>query len=427
MAADIIPIQLSLTKGDVVTLWAPTWEEDGEDWEAFLGHGDRLYVLPDAAHLAAFIRSDAPHDLTDHPSWPVAKRALADELVADDDHRFDIVGIPELVAEPPNVWSLAELADTVAMLHSLAEVCDLPAVEEILASSAGFSSAAIGQAAFLGRAGKKLWNEVGKIVASRWDTVIETLDGIIAEPETDDDAVATAVDEIESMRRSAAAVARESDSVAVGHGDDVSPAEEVGGANAGHQEQAEERDPDLDFWDEVGIDCVSITVDGRTGWTLRCYLDDTPVFLSTGERIQLHASPAALETYLADASAENSLSHLDAWATIREAIDGGEASVIAGPENQYRLDGLRDDLLAGPELVDAGQLELAVELLQDAADSRGDEEPALALGSSTALGNLVRAITHPDPNRLPPSPPFDDEVAAWDALVSVFSATLDWK
>ena len=57
MAADIIPIELGLTAGNGLTLWAPTWREDGEDWEAFLGHGDELYVFPTTAHLAAFIRT----------------------------------------------------------------------------------------------------------------------------------------------------------------------------------------------------------------------------------------------------------------------------------------------------------------------------------------------------------------------------------
>ena len=67
MAADIIPIELGLTAGNGLTLWAPSWREDGEDWEAFLGHGDDLYVFPTTAHLAAFIRTSTEHDLLDHP------------------------------------------------------------------------------------------------------------------------------------------------------------------------------------------------------------------------------------------------------------------------------------------------------------------------------------------------------------------------
>lgn len=415
MAADIIPIQLSLTQGDVVTLWAPTWVEDDEEWEAFLGHDDQLYVLPDAAHLAAFIRSDAEHDLTDHPSWGQAKRALADELEPDDDHRFDIVGIPELVSAPPTVWSLAELADTVSILRSLAEVCDLPVVDEVLSSSAGFVSAATGQTAFIGRAGKKLWHEIGRVVADRWDSIIEALDAIVATPETEPAAVEAAQAEIDAVSRGADTDADDADRAGDGFDDTEEAAEEL------------PRDPDLEFWDEVGIDCISVTIGGRTGWGLRCYLGDSPVFLSEGDKITLFRKPAALETYLTDPAADNSLSGLDAWATIRDAIGGGEASVIAGPENTYRLDGLDDGLLGGPLDVDSEQLALAAELLADAAAARGDDEVSVALSTATALGNLVRAATQPDPDRMPPSPPFDDEVAAWRMLVDTFQRHLSWK
>ena len=82
MAADIIPIELGLTAGNGLTLWAPSWREDGEDWEAFLGHGDDLYVFPTPAHLAAFIRTSTEHDLLDHPEWETAAELLVDELRA---------------------------------------------------------------------------------------------------------------------------------------------------------------------------------------------------------------------------------------------------------------------------------------------------------------------------------------------------------
>jgi hypothetical protein len=415
VAADIIPIQLSLTQGDVVTLWAPMWVEDDEEWEAFLGHGDHLYVLPDAAHLAAFIRTNAEHDLTDHPSWEQAKRALADELEPGDDHRFDIVGIPELVAAPPTVWSLAELADTVSILRSLAEVCDLPVIDEVLSSSVGFASAAAGQTAFIGRSGKKLWHEIGRVVADRWDSIIEALDAIVTTPDTDEAAVAAAQAEIDAVSRGA-----DTDT-------DVAAASSGLPADAGDADEEEPRDPDLDFWDEVGIDCISVTIGGRTGWGLRCYLGDAPVFLSDGGKILLFRKPAALEAYLIDPAADNSLSGLDAWASIRDAVGGGDASVIAGPENTYKLDGLDDDLQGGPLEVDARQLSLATELLADAAAARGDDEVSVALSTATALGNLVRAATQPDPDRMPPSPPFDDEVAAWRVLVETFDSNLSWR
>ena len=63
MASDIVPIQLSLTEGDLVTLWAPRWREDGEEWEAFLGDDDALFAFPEVAQLAAFVRRSYPDSL----------------------------------------------------------------------------------------------------------------------------------------------------------------------------------------------------------------------------------------------------------------------------------------------------------------------------------------------------------------------------
>lgn len=416
MAPEIIPIELSLTNGNGVTLWAQRWSEDGEEWEAFLGHGESLYVFPSAAHLAAFIRASDEHDLIDHPQWEVAKRALADELVPDDDHRFDIVGVPDLVAEPPDVWALAELADTVAILHSLADVCDLPAIDEVLDSAAGFNQAAGGAPAFVGRQGVRLWDEVGATVVDRWDTVIEALDGIVATPAVDEQLLATAQAELDAV----SALAGEVDpGVALEGEDDV-----VGDVE--DLDEVTERDEDLIFWDEVGIDCLEIGLPQRVGWTLRCYLDDAPVFLSRGGKTLIFSSPDGLENYIVDSTAENSLSALDAWTSIREGIDAGDAAVLAGPENTYQLVGLDEALLAGPASVRPGQLSLAVELLTDAAAARKSDDVAHALSTASPLGSLVTAIVKPDAGRMVPAPPYDDEVAAWTSLVDAFAASLEW-
>jgi hypothetical protein len=402
VAADIVPIELGLTDGNVVTLWAPRWREDGEEWEAFLGHEEDLYVFPDAAHLAAFIRTNDEHDLIDHPEWESAGNALTDELVPDEDHQFDIVGVPDLVAEPADTWTLAELADTVAILHSLAEVCDLPVIDEVLASSDGFGLLQRGEVAFLGRNGVKLWDEIGAVVADRWDDVVDALDGIISIPDVDVAALATAEQELAAV---AAVVAADADA------DEI---EEV------------DRDPDLTFWDEIGVDCVQITTDGRTGWTLRCYLGDEPVFLSKHNRIQLYSSPAKLESYLADATVDHRMVRLSVWPEIREAVDGGDAAVIAGPENTYVLDDLVEDMHTGPGAVNRRRLDLAVELLTDAATARGDDETVEALSTATPLGNLISAIVKPNPDRLPPAPPFEDEADSLAVLIERFRATLDW-
>src|SRR3954464_2831316 len=110
MAQDIIPIELGLPQGDVVTLWAPRWREDGEEWEAFLGDEDDLYAFPDRAHLAAFVRTSERHDLLDHPAawgataerpapldppaWDAVPSLNGPELIPDEDHTDGPVGVP---------------------------------------------------------------------------------------------------------------------------------------------------------------------------------------------------------------------------------------------------------------------------------------------------------------------------------------------
>lgn len=403
MAAEIIPIQLGLTAGNGLTLWAPRWREEGEEWEAFLGHDENLYVFPTPAHLAAFIRSSDEHDLVDHPEWASAVKAMTDELVPDDDHRFDIIGVPELVAETPDIWTLAELSDTVAILHSLAEVCDLPAIEEVLGAADGFALLSAGEQAFTGRQGEKLWNGIGAVVVARWDEVIEALDGVVKTPDVDAATLETA--EAEAVATNAV----------VEDEDDIVPELEEG-----------ERDPELAFWDEIGIDCVEITVGGRTGWTLRCYLEDEPVFLSKANRIKVFSSDEKLENYLTAPDADHKLASLAVWPEVRNAIEAGDAVVVAGAENTYNLHGLDDAMLKGPSAVNRKRLDLAVELLTDAAAARKDEETQDALSTATPLASLVSSIVKPDADRMAPAPPFDDEVAAWSILVDRFATTLEW-
>jgi hypothetical protein len=167
MAQDIVPIELGLTQGDVVTLWAPRWREEGEEWEAFLGDEEDLFVFPDAAHLAAFVRTAEEHDLTDHPAWHVVPGLAVAELSPDDNHQFDLVGVPELVAEEPDTWVIGELADVIAIVRSLADVCDLEKVHEVLDSAEGFALLPQGTLPFTGREGVALWNELSSVVSDK--------------------------------------------------------------------------------------------------------------------------------------------------------------------------------------------------------------------------------------------------------------------
>ncbi len=431
MAADIVPIELGLTAGNLVTLWAPRWREGGEEWEAFLGSGEHLYAFPDVAHLAAFIRTETEHDLADHPEWDDVPDALVDQLEPADERKFDLIGVLELVGDPPDIWTVGELAGTVAILRSLAEVCELDVVTEVLDSADGFDLLSMGDSAFVGRSGEKLWTEIGTTVVARWDEVVDAIDALVVTPDVDPEALAQAKAELSTVSKLTLAQADpdDPDDTDDTDGPDAAPGRRARHPTHDHDTEADtaERSPDLAFWDEIGIDCISVEVGGRVGYSLRCYLDDEPVFLAEAGRIQLFTEPAALVEYLADPVPAHSLANLEVFAEIRDEAATGDLAVAVAPTNAYVLDGLMQQLIRGPEAVDRRRLELAVELLVDAADARGDQETAEAVGTSTPLGFLLAAILRPDPARMSPTPPFTDEVTAWNVIVESFEYAVEWR
>ena len=109
-----------------------------------------------------------------------------------------------------------------------------------------------------------------------------------------------------------------------------------------------------------------------------------------------------------------------------EATDGAlEFDVI--DDNVYVLPGLAEDILDGPRRIDRNQLDLAVELFSDAADYADDDAVSEALASTTPLGWFVDYAINPDPKRLAPSAPFDNEAEAWRALEHDFEDRLEIK
>src|SRR3712207_5643178 len=124
----IVPIALTVDDRTGYTLWAPPWEEDGEEWQAFLGttEGDvaKVHLFPSPAALAAFCRTHTDHDLADHPVWPVVQGLDAADLTPDADRRFDLDGVYDIAAESPDRWAVEELAATIDIVSRLAECLD---------------------------------------------------------------------------------------------------------------------------------------------------------------------------------------------------------------------------------------------------------------------------------------------------------------
>ncbi|MGB6164552.1 MAG: primosomal protein [Pseudonocardiaceae bacterium] len=401
MAADIVPIELSVTAGDLVTLWAPRWREDGEEWEAFLGDEKNLFAFADVAALVGFVRTAREHDLIDHPAWALVPRLPAADLRPADSQRYDLVGVPELVAQSPDTWVIGELADVVSIVRSLAQACGLEVVHDVLDSTPGFSMLDSGALAFAGREGTRHWDALCTVIARRWDEVIDALDGVLCSPAVDTAALEAAATELSQAQ-----------SALDEH--DADPA-------------ATEGDTALAFWSEVGIDPIRIISDLGEHYTLRCYLDDAPVFLGRNGRIDVFSSPRSLLRHLVNNPDERAGHDLDAvstWPQVIKRAQDRELEVALDEGNSYVLAGLADDLAEGPETVDPGQLELAVELITDAERWAGSDAADKALASSEPLGWLVSFLLRPDPTRLAPSAPFTAEIAAWRALVSGFEDRL---
>jgi len=99
MAAEIVPVRLGLTKGDLYTLWAPSWRDADDEWQAFLGKDEDLYAFESVADLVAFIRADKDNDLADHPQWAAFTAASAHGCDPAEDRQHDLVGVRFVDAE----------------------------------------------------------------------------------------------------------------------------------------------------------------------------------------------------------------------------------------------------------------------------------------------------------------------------------------
>ncbi|MBF6330959.1 primosomal protein [Nocardia transvalensis] len=411
-SGDIVPIELGLTDGDLVTLWAPRWRDGDDEWEAFLGHEDALYGFESVAELAAFIRTNDDNDLVDHPSWKVVVGLSADQLEPEEQHVFDLVGVPELAAGDPDPEIVAELEETLDMVRTIGEVCELDVVTKFFGSHPVLGALPAGVSAFYGREGEELWNQIGAAIAKDWDRVVDAIDSVVQTPEVDADAVAVAEAELLAAEENIVDAEDAADT-----DDEIEPVDL-------DADDEEEEDEEETFWHEVGIDPIKIVTSSETFYTLRCYLDDEPVFLGSNGTITVFTSERALARYLAD-DHDHDLARVSTYGEVQTAAVDGSLEIEVEDENVYVLPGLADDLAEGPKAVDVEQLDLAVELLTDAADYADDDTAEQALAKSTPLGWYVSYLLEPDPSRLAPSPPFTAEAETWRTLEHAFENRLE--
>jgi hypothetical protein len=417
MAADIVPIRLGLTKGDLYTLWAPRWRDAGDEWEAFLGKDEDLYVFESVADLAAFVRTNTDNDLTDHPAWEKLTEANAHTFDPGEDRQYDVVGVQELAAEKASEETVSELHRTLAIVSAIGSVCELAAVTKFFNGNPVLGTLGGGIEAFGGRSGRKRWAEIEAVIGRGWDNVVDALDDIITTPDVDQAASEKAEAELAEpapepeVEEEAVDEIEEADESEVEESDDLE--DHAKGLVLGS---------DDDFWLKVGIDPVQMMTSAGTLYTLRCYLDDEPIFLGRNGRVSVFSSGGALARYLADEH-DHDLSDLATYDDIRTAATDGSLRVDVSDDNVYVLTGLADDLADGPDAVDRDQLELAVELLRDVGEYAEDTTVDETLDADQALGRLVAHVLDPETVRRP-SPPYAKAVEQWEALEAFLESRL---
>jgi hypothetical protein len=462
----IVPIALTLDDRTGYTLWAPPWEEDGEEWQAFLGSttGDDdddsdalavVHLFPSPAALAAFCRVNTDHDLADHPVWPVVATLGAGDLTPDEDHRYDLDGVYDVVAENPDRWAVDELAAVIDMVGRLAECCDTGSGDddddddddeadfEAVADLVGrpeVASLSLGIDTFVGRAGEETWAALGTAVDELWEDVVEELDehldwtgagtvsvedypsaaeeaearsGPSSDDEDEDDEDIELVD-VDGDDRQPATPRPPAGSTA------VAPAESAAGTRAIRGSRLTDSPAAVaaaaEFWETVGILPVELVVPAGSGVTLRCYVEDRARFLGRNGEVFLFSDPAALARFCAG-NEEHDLTEIASWAEVAAT----DVPPLPADQDRYDLTELAEVLgeVAGGAggLVQHRALLQPVEGARDVAEYAGLTRVEQLMAAGTPLGQAV-ARAEADPAASLPAEDAAVLAGAWDEVVA---------
>jgi hypothetical protein len=451
----IVPIALTLDDRTGYTLWAPPWEEDGEEWQAFLGtteddeEGGRtvVHLFPTPTALAVFCRTSTDHDLADHPVWPVVVGLGAADLTPDDDHRFDLDGVYDIAADSPDRWAVEELAATIDIVSRLAECLDTSGDEDgelddaeaegqfeavaELAAKPEIGSLGLGVDAFVGRSGEDAWLGVGSALDDLWEDVVEELSehldwtgagsatledyppaSEVGEADADelgagdrDDTVLVENDE-EPTGTTAAPVR----TIARGGRITASPAEV---AEAGR------------FWETVGILPVEVVVPQGAGVTLRCYVEDVARFLGRDGEVFLFETPADLARFC-KGTEQHDLMEIASWPEVADT----DVAPLPGDQDRYDLTELSEVLTEVADgaagLADHRAFAQPIEGVRDLAEYGGLTRVDELIAPTSPLGRAV-ARGEADPDAVLRAEDAAVLRPAWDEVVTEISGTLVFR
>jgi hypothetical protein len=376
--ATVVPIRLALDGRSGVTLWATPWEEDGEEWQAFLGTGRKVLIFTTTEDMAEYLRSGDENDLTDHPAWTMLTKLPSTQLEPEEDYDFDLDGVYDLAAGDPDPFAVSELSDLVDIVQRIAECCDDGTLLRVLEESPEFSRLLADEVTYSGAEGEEQWGELGEALDRSWELVIDRLGGLVEwrgeVPADSDDDEDDDLDDVEEIDADDADAVDSDDEDDTDDEDDEEDDEEAADEESAddsdedededdeedEDEEDEDEDEDEDdedgevvegTWAEAGIIPIAVGLPTGTGYTLRTYVDDEPRFLGNDLNVYMFRSTAGLIEFCREEE-EHDLADLDTWSEI-QAAEADDLIVDPSEEDSY-------DLTApGPE---------AVELARDLAD-----------------------------------------------------------
>jgi hypothetical protein len=278
--ATIVPITLTIGGRSGLTLWAPPWEdEDGEEWQGFLGDGAKILLYPGARELADFIASGEDNDLSDHPAWGRVMKLRPDDLRPTSDDVYNLDQVYDWAAEEPDPATVSALANVVDMVEKIADSCDDGALRRLVGSTPEYVELVSDDVSYQGKDGRKRWNELGDVIADTWERALGRVEswlrweGDFAESEVETETV----------------------------------------------------------WERVGAEPIEIVLEDATYLTVRGEVDGKPAFLGEDDDVAVFTDPADLARYCRKAK-EHELVKLEGWDEVADASDDAFE-----PETSYDL------------------------------------------------------------------------------------------
>lgn len=169
----IVAITLTVNGRTGLTLWAPPWEDDeGEEWQGFLGDGAKIVLFPNVRALADFVASGEENDLSDHPAWGQVQKLTPDQLRPGSEDGYDLDGVYEWAAGEPDPVHVSALANVVDMVAKIADCCDDGALRSLVEGTAAYAELVDDDISYHGKDGRARWNELGDTIAETWERAL---------------------------------------------------------------------------------------------------------------------------------------------------------------------------------------------------------------------------------------------------------------